>query len=159
MKARTWAESPAETVVLIEIHDRQDISRHGARLCCVERNDERDGDILLVELICGLDRRVRAKRMPDKNHDVPLTSRISVSDLPNRWTPAIGTVNARAIASSVEPGRKGIHPAGKNVGESAEKINPYVRCGRSRLRASLSRCDTTADPDCCRRAESTNCSG
>ena len=120
MKPGARVQSPAETVVLIKINKMQNIPRHQMGLRGVESDDERDGNVLLIELVGGLDRRVCAERMTDENHSIPLAVRISISDLPNYRSPAVCAVNPRAIASVVKPACERIHTARKNVGKSTE---------------------------------------
>jgi hypothetical protein len=70
LKLRTGGDWLAEAILLIKIHQVEDILGHRLRPCCIESDDQFDRNILAVELIGNVKRGVATERMPDDNNDV-----------------------------------------------------------------------------------------
>ena len=70
LKVRTGGDWLAEAVLLVKIYQVEDILGHRLRLCCIERDDQFDRNVLPVELIGDVEHGVGAERMADDDDDV-----------------------------------------------------------------------------------------
>jgi len=70
LKIRIGGDWLAEAILLIKIHQVEDILGHRLRPRCIECDDQFDRNILPVELIGDVERGVAAERMPDDDNDV-----------------------------------------------------------------------------------------
>src|SRR5271169_36410 len=123
LKSWTWTDLFAKAVVLIKIHEVKNVLGHLMRMRGVKRNDELDRDVLRVERIGGVDRRVGSQGMADEDHDVLVAARITVGDAPRRRLPAVGTINPRGETLTIEPFGQRVHAARKDVGQAAKQID------------------------------------
>lgn len=70
LKFRTGGDWFAEAILLIKIHQVEDILGHRLWLRCIERDHQFDRNILPIELIGDVERGVGAERMTDDDDDV-----------------------------------------------------------------------------------------
>ena len=60
----------AKAILLIEVHEMKNVLWNRLRAGCIESHYQLDGNVLPVERVGNIKRRVGAERMADDNHDI-----------------------------------------------------------------------------------------